>query len=141
MATPTTSIKLKGPIFDTPTQISLGFQAAVNRGITDLAQFEGANNVKEQLKPGHGRVIGKLRGQIGASLVRDNLAQFDAGEGLYGTNLVYANWVEGIDERNRPKEDGGFPGWHMFAKAHEHIDNNPKLYEQYIGDAIIEALE
>jgi len=29
----------------------------------------------------------------------------------------------------------------MFAKAHEHIDNNPKLYEKYIGDAIIEALE
>ena len=139
MATPTTSIKLKGPIFDTPTQVSLGFQAAVNRGLYDLAQFEGANRVKQQLEPGHGRVTGKLRSQIGAGLIRDNLAQFDAGETQYGTNLVYSNWVEGIDKRNRARP--GFPGWHMFAKAHEHIDNNPKLYEQYIGDAIIEALE
>ena len=139
MVTPTTSIKLKGPIFDTPTQVSLGFQAAVNRGLTDLAQFEGANRVKQQLEPDHGRITGKLRSQIGAGLVRDNLAQFDAGETLYGTNLVYSNWVEGIDERNRARP--GFPGWHMFKNAHEHIDNNPKLYEKYIGDAIIEALE
>ena len=139
MVTPTTSIKLKGPIFDTPTQVSLGFQAAVNRGLTDLAQFEGANRVKQQLEPDHGRITGKLRSQIGAGLIRDNLAQFDAGETLYGTNLVYSNWVEGIDERNRARP--GFPGWHMFAKTHEHIDNNPKLYEKYIGDAIIEALE
>ena len=111
----------------------------MNRGLYDLAQFEGANRVKQQLEPGHGRVTGNLRNHISASLVRDNLAQFDAGETRYGTNLVYSNWVEGIDERNRARP--GFPGWHMFAKAHEHIDNNPKLYEKYIGDAIIEALE
>jgi len=139
MVTQTTSIKLKGPIFDAPTQVSLGFQQAVNRGLLDLAQFEGANRVKQQLEPGHGRVTGNLRNHISASLVRDNLAQFDAGETRYGTNLVYANWVEGIDKRNRARP--GFPGWHMFAKTREHIDNNPKLYEQYIGDAIIEALE
>ena len=139
MVTQTTSIKLKGPIFDSPTQVSLGFQQAVNRGLLDLAQFEGANRVKQQLEPGHGRVTGNLRNHISASLVRDNLAQFDAGETRYGTNLVYSNWVEGIDKRNRARP--GFPGWHMFAKTHEHIDNNPKLYEQYIGDAIIEALE
>ena len=138
MVTQTTSIKLKGPIFDTPTQVSLGFQAAVNRGLLDLAQFEGANRVKQQLEPGHGRVTGNLRNHISASLVRDNLAQFDAGETRYGTNLVYSNWVEGIDKRNKTSV---FKGYHMFAKAHEHIDNNPKLYEKYIGDAIIEALE
>ena len=27
----------------------------------------------------------------------------------------------------------------MFANAYAHIDNNPKLYEDYIGDALIEA--
>jgi hypothetical protein len=139
MAKPTTSIKLNGPMFDTPSQISLGFQAAVNQGLTDLAQFEGANKVKEQLEPGHGRVIGKLRGQIGASLVRDNVAQFDAGETQHGRNLVYSNWVEGIDDRNRARP--GFPGWHMFRNAYDHISNNPALYNKYIGDAIIEALE
>ena len=139
MAKPTTSFKLHGPMFKKPAQISMGFQAAVNRGLLDLAQFEGANRVKQQLEPGHGRITGNLRNHISASLVRDNLAQFDAGETRYGTNLVYSNWVEGIDKRNRARP--GFPGWHMFAKTHEHIDNNPKLYEQYIGDAIIEALE
>ena len=135
MAKPTTSFKLNGPIFDRDVP---GLQAAVNRGLTDLAQFEGANKVMEQLEPGHGRVIGNLRSHVSASFVRDNVAQVDAGEERYGFNLVYANWVEGIDDRNRARP--GFPGWHMFKKAHAHIDNNPKLYEQYIGDAIVEAL-
>jgi len=139
MATPTTSIKLKGPIFDTPTQVSLGMREAVDRGLLDLAQFEGANKVKEQLYPGHGRISAVLRNHIGAKIT-DGVAQFDAGETLAddGRNLVYANWVEGIDKRNKTSV---FKGYHMFAKAHEHINNNPKLYEQYIGDAIIEALE
>jgi len=139
MAKPTTSFKLHGPMFKKPAQISMGFQAAVNRGLLDLAQFEGANRVKQQLEPGHGRITGNLRNHISASLVRDNLAQFDAGETRYGTNLVYSNWVEGIDKRNRARP--GFPGWHMFQKAHDRLDNNPALYNQYIGDAIIEALE
>jgi len=139
MAKPTTSFKLHGPMFEKPAQISIGFQAAVNRGLTDLAQFEGANKVAEQLEPGHGRISGKLRGQIAASFVRDNVTQIDAGEERYGTNLVYSNWVEGIDDRNRARP--GFPGWHMFQNAYDHIQNNPALYEKYIGDAIIEALE
>ena len=139
MAKPTTSFKLHGPMFEKPAQISIGFQAAVNRGLTDLAQFEGANKVAEQLEPGHGRISGKLRGQIAASFVRDNVTQIDAGEERYGTNLVYSNWVEGIDDRNRARP--GFPGWHMFQNAYDHIQNNPELYEKYIGDAIIEALE
>ena len=29
----------------------------------------------------------------------------------------------------------------MFADAHEHMNNNPKLYEEYIGDALIEAFD
>ena len=28
----------------------------------------------------------------------------------------------------------------MFANAYIHINNNPKLYEEYIGDAIVEAM-
>ena len=78
------------------------------------------------------------RGRPQVTVSEYNLAQFDAGETRYGTNLVYSNWVEGIDKRNKTSV---FKGYHMFAKAHEHIDNNPKLYEKYIGDAIIEALE
>jgi len=139
MAKPTTSFKLHGPMFKKPAQISMGFQAAVNRGLLDLAQFEGANRVKEQLEPGHGRITGNLRNHISASFVRDNVTQVDAGEERYGRNLVYSNWVEGIDDRNRARP--GFPGWHMFQNAYDHIQNNPELYEKYIGDAIIEALE
>ena len=140
MAEPiTTTFKLKGPMFDKPTQISLGFAEAVNRGLLDLATIEGSNRVKEELKPGHGRVTGNLRNHIGASIVRDYVAQVDAGEAQYGANLIYSNWVEGISTRNRKRP--GFPGWHMFANAHAHIDNNPKLYEEYIGDALIEAFD
>jgi hypothetical protein len=141
MPRPTTSIKLKGPLF-TPSDI-LGtetnpLQAAVNRGLTDLAQFEGANRVKEQLTPGHGRKSGKLRGQIFAGLLDDNLAQFDAGETQHGRNLIYSGWVEGIDKRNKTSV---FKGYGMFKEAHAHIDNNQALYDKYIGDAILEALD
>ena len=89
MPQPTTTIKLNGPLFDAPRQLSLGLQEAVDRGLLDLAQFEGANKVKEQLYPGHGRVTGNLRNHIGAKM-RDHVAQFDAGETLAadGRNLV-----------------------------------------------------
>ena len=152
MVTPTTSIKLKGPLFDAPRQISLGIQEAVDRGLLDIAQFEGANKVKEQLwgppasqydqadrSEKHGAKTRNLRNHIGAKMV-NHVAQFDAGETLAagGRNLVYANWVEGISPRN---QSSTFKGYKMFKNAYEHIDNNPKLYEKYIGDAIIEALE
>lgn len=136
--TPTTTFKLKGPVFETSTQVGLGFAEAVNRGLLDLATFEGSNRVKEQLTPGHGRVTGNLRNHVGASMVRDYLAQVDAGEARYGANLIYSNWVEGISDRNKTSK---FKGYHMFKEAHDHMNNNPKLYEQYIGDALIEAFD
>jgi len=137
MATPTTSFKLTGPMFEKPTQISLGFAEAVNRGLLDLATFEGSNRVKEDLYPDHGRITGNLRNHIGASIVRDYVSQVDAGEARYGANLIYSSWVEGISTRNRARP--GFPGHEMFQKAYDHINNNPKLYEEYIGDALVEA--
>jgi hypothetical protein len=153
----TTSIKLNGPVFDAPQQISLGIREAVDRGLLDIAQFEGANFVKKQLwgppasqykkvsrdpsRRGelHGAKTRVLRNHIGAKMI-DHVAQFDAGETMAddGRNLVYASWVEGISARN---QSSTFKGYGMFKNAHEHIDNNPKMYEQYIGDAIIEALE
>ena len=136
--TPTTSFKLKGPMFEKPTQISLGFAEAVNRGLLDLATIEGSNKVKEQLYPGHGRVIGNLRSHVSASKVRDYLVQVDAGEARYGANLIYSNWVEGISSRNQTSV---FKGYGMFQNAYDHINNNPKLYEEYIGDALIEAFD
>ena len=123
----TTTMKINGPMFDDETQISLGFAEAVNRGLQDLAQFEGANKVKEDLYPGHGRITGNLRSHIGASVTKDYVAQIDAGAALYGENLFYSMKIE-----NR---------YGMFKKVYEDINNNPELYDQYIGDAIIEAFD
>jgi hypothetical protein len=127
MATPTTTFKLKGPMFENPTQVSLGFAEAINRGLLDLATIEGSNNVKDQLYPGHGRITGNLRNHIGASVIRDYIAQVDAGEARYGKNLGYAASVEGRYE--------------MFRNAYDHINNNPKLYDEYIGEALVEAFD
>ena len=137
MPTPQTTFKVKGPMFDAPSQVSLGLTEAVNRGLFDLATIEGSNRIKQDLYPGHGRITGNLRNHIGASVPRDNVAQIDAGEFRYGRNLIYSSWVEGISERNRKSV---FKGYGMFANAYIHINNNPKLYEEYIGDAIVEAM-
>mgnify|MGYP005819138757 FL=1 len=142
MPTPQTTFKVKGPMFDTPSQVSLGLTEAVNRGLFDLATIEGSNFVKKQLygdeENRHGRISANLRNHIGASVPRDNVAQIDAGEFRLGRNLIYASWVEGISKRNRARP--GFPGYQMFENAYNHINNNPKLYEEYIGDAIVEAM-
>jgi hypothetical protein len=136
MATPKTSaeFKIKGPVFQKPLKLA----EAVNRGLLDLATIEGSNKVKEQLYPGHGLITGNLRNHIGASIVRDFIAQVDAGEERYGRNLIYAAWVEGVSPRNKKSV---FKGYHMFENAYNHINNNPKLFDDYIGDALVEALD
>jgi hypothetical protein len=123
----TTTFKILGPMFETPSKVSVGFAKAVNRGLLDLATIEGANKVKEQLYPGHGRITGNLRNHIGASIVRDYISQVDAGKARYGENLNYAGRVEGL--------------YGMFQVAYDHINNNPTLYEDYIGDALVEAFD
>ena len=137
MPPPQTTFKVKGPMFDAPSQVSLGLTEAVNHGLFDLATIEGSNRIKQDLYPGHGRITGNLRNHIGASVPRATVAQIDAGEVRYGSNLIYSSWVEGISERNRKSV---FKGYGMFADAYIHINNNPKLYEEYIGDAIVEAM-
>ena len=141
MATPTTTIKVKGPMFETPQQISLGFTEAVNRGLLDLVIIEGSNKVKEQLwgptsaeaykrstpAQRHGAKTRTLRRAIGGSVPRDGIGQIDAGENQYGENLNYSIKVEKL--------------YGMFQSVYDHIDNNPKLYEDYIGDALVEAFD
>ena len=138
MAVKTTTFKIKGPMFESGTQITQGFAEAVNRGLLDMAQIEGANRVKEQLYPGHGRVTANLRNHIGASVTKDYEAQVDAGAHLLGANIIYSSWVEGISSRNKKST---FKGYGMFKDAYDHINNNPALYDKYIGDAIIEAFD
>ena len=149
--TPTTAFKLKGPVFEKPTQISLGFTEAVNRGLLDLATIEGSNKVLEQLwgppvsqynkaprASKHGRKTGELRRHVGATVPEDGIAVIAAGEQHGRQNLIYSAWVEGISSRNQRST---FKGYHMFKNAYDHINNNPKLYEDYIGDALIEAFD
>ena len=99
----------------------------VNRGLLDLATIEGSNKVKDQLYPGHGRITGNLRNHVGASLVQDNVAVVDAGEARYGADIQYAIKVE--------------RRYGMFAKSRERIRSTPTLYQQYIGDALVEAFQ
>tara|TARA_Y100000296_G_scaffold86827_1_gene128046 strand:+ start:324 stop:746 length:423 start_codon:yes stop_codon:yes gene_type:complete len=131
-----TRFKLNGPVFS--GKVSDDMQRAVNTGLLDLATLEGSNKVKEQLTPGHGRLTGNLRNHIGANLIKDNEAQIDAGEFRYGANLIYSAWVEGISTKN---DTSSFKGYQMFENAYNDIDNNPKLYEDYIGNALVEVLE
>ena len=133
-----TTFKFKGPMFQTGSQVSMGFQEAVNRGLLDLATIEGSNKVKEQLYPDHGRITGNLRNHIGANIIKDNVAQIDAGEFRYGANLIYSAWVEGISAKNKTSS---FKGYQMFENVHKDINNNPKLYEDYIGASIVEAFD
>jgi len=139
MVTPTTTFKVKGPIFDKPQKVSQGFTEAVNRGLLDLVIIEGSNRVKEDLwgptsaeaykkstpSQRHGAKTRTLRRAIGGSVPRDGIGQIDAGENQYGANLNYAIKVERL--------------YGMFQKVYDRINNNPKMYEDYIGDALIEA--
>jgi hypothetical protein len=111
---------------------------AVNRGLLDLVIIEGSNRVKEELwgppasgynkaprSAKHGARTRTLRRAIGGSVPKDGIGQIDAGENQYGANLNYSIKVEKL--------------YGMFQNAYDHINNNPKLYEDYIGDAIVEA--
>ena len=124
-------------MFDTPAQVGLGFQEAVNNGLLHFATIEGANVVLKDLYPGHGQVTGKLKRHVMAKDVRDNLVQVDAGEAMYGNNLIYSSWVEGISERNKTSK---FKGYHMFEKARLHMENSRDLMDEYIGEAVAEAM-
>ena len=155
MAGKTVSFEVHGPLLDKNAATTL--IEATNRGLLDLVTIEGAARIlgnerkpyqlwgppvsqyrKSKPSDRHGRKTGELRRHVGAAVVRDGIALIAAGEQQPGRqNLRYANWVEGIDDRNRPRP--GFPGYFMFKDAEDHISNNPKMYEEYIGAAVAEA--
>jgi hypothetical protein len=117
--------EVEGPVLG--ADVPKVMKEIVNRGLLDLVTIEGSNYVKDQLYPGHGRITGNLRNHVGANLIQDNLAVVDAGETRYGADIQYAEKVE--------KRYG------MFAKARERIRSTPGLYQQYIGDALVEAFQ
>ena len=150
MAEMTTTFKVQGPLFktDAPKQLI----KAVNRGLLDLVVIEGSVRVKAELwgptsaeaykkstpDERHGAKTRTLKRAVLGSVPRDGIGQIDAGQEEFGANLKYAAWVEGISPRNASSR---FKGYHMFQHAYDHINNNPKLYEEYIGAAIAEAFQ
>ena len=117
--------EVEGPVLG--ANVPKVIKEIVNRGLLDLATIEGSNKVKDQLYPGHGIFTGNLRNHVGASLVQDNVAVVDAGEARYGADIQYAIKVERL--------------YGMFAKSAARIKSTPTLYQQYIGDALVEAFQ
>ena len=117
--------EVSGPVLG--PDVSKTIQQIVNRGLLDLATIEGSNHVKDQLYPGHGRITGNLRNHVGANLVKDNLAVVDAGEARFGADIHYAEKVE--------------RRYGMFANSAARLRTSPGLYQQYIGDALVEAFQ
>jgi hypothetical protein len=132
-----THFEVTGPVFDGSGLRVM--QGIVNRGLLDIATFEGANKVKDDLwgppahlywqsfhpnKPEtrHGAHTRDLKRRVSASRPADNLAVVDAG------GLSYAAKVE--------------RKYHMFEKASRAIERNKAaLLDQYIGDALVEAFQ
>ena len=125
-------ITKSGPFFDQPNE---KLAEAIHTGLLDIA-IMGAVKVKEQLYPGHGRVTAFLRGRVGGSVVGNFQAQIDAGKVQFGKNVVYANWVEGISQRNKTSS---FKGYFMFKNVYDWLSRNPKESREMIQNAIKEV--
>ena len=121
----TIETELKGKIADPRLKDQL--KHAINDGLMELAQIEGANVVKNQLYPSHGFVTGNLKNRIGSAVVKDYVAQIDAGAHRYGSNLIYANWVEGISR--------------MFLNMFRQLGRNEQAFQRYIGGAIMKVFK
>ena len=115
-------------------------QHVVNSGLLEYALIEGMNRVKDQLYPGHGRIIGNLRNHIGAKPIADNVIRIDAGQTLMpnGKDIVYAAWVEGVDRRNRTSR---FKGYKMFENTKNYLNSRPDLQDKYIAKRIVEIIK
>jgi hypothetical protein len=129
-------VELKGKLFS-PT-VDKQLVKALNKGITRMA-LVSEERVKSQLWKGHGVVTGHLRRSISGELVRDLVAQTDAGAVRQGANVVYATWIEGTSKRNKTTS---FKGYRMFDKARrklkgELVANTDKYFVQHIKKALI----
>ena len=135
-----TKITITGPVFDGSGLRVM--REVVNRGIRDLAVFEGANKVSDELwgppahlyskskeADRHGAHTRVLKRSIGVRVENDNEAIVDAfSNNKSGKRLIYALKVE--------KQYG------MFAKIAREIEQNKgELLQKYIGDALVEAFD
>ena len=129
-------VELKGKLFS-PT-VDKELVKALNKGITRMA-LVSEERVKSQLWKGHGVVTGHLRRSVSGELVRDLVAQTDAGAVRQGANVVYATWIEGTSKRNKTTR---CKGYRMFDKARkklqgELVANADKYFAKHIKKALI----
>ena len=129
-------VELKGKLFS-PT-VDKELVKALNKGITRMA-LVSEERAKGQLWKGHGVVTGHLRRSISGELVRDLVAQTDAGLVRQGANVVYATWIEGTSKRNKTTK---FKGYRMFDKARrklqgELVAHSDKYFATHIKKALI----
>tara|TARA_Y100000593_G_scaffold41217_1_gene79126 strand:+ start:1771 stop:2166 length:396 start_codon:yes stop_codon:yes gene_type:complete len=130
----TVTIRTTGPLF---TGGAERLEEAVNRGLLDIA-VAGGVKVQEQLYSGHGRVTGFLRSRVAGNTIGNLHIQIDAGEKRFGKNVIYANWVEGISQRNRTST---FKGYFMFKNVYDWLKRQPKEVDDMLKNAIKEAFE
>jgi hypothetical protein len=134
MPPPSVRVHSDGPLFIDPVG---SLQSAADRALIDIAVM-GANKVKEQLYPGHGRITANLRNHVSGGLVKSLHAQIDAGELRYGRNLVYAGWVEGISSLNKRSV---FKGYGMFKNVADWLKRGSPEIDQLFEDALHEEFE
>ena len=112
-------VTVQGNFFD---HRSKNFAKALNDSLLDVGAF-GAKDVKRQLTRGHGFQTGYLKGAVGFGLVKNFLAQIDAGDLHKGRNVIYAGWVEGVSTRNKTSV---FKGYKMFHKTAKLLQSGPR---------------
>ena len=134
MPQPNIEFRYSGPLFLDPVN---SLQKAADRALTDIAVM-GANKVKEQLYPNHGRVTANLRNHVGGNLVKSLHAQIDAGEARYGRNIVYAGWVEGISSLNQRSV---FKGYGMFKNVEDWLRRGSPEIDELFEQALHEEFE
>ena len=126
-------IEIKGKLFNPLVDKKLVI--AMNQGVANMA-LAGEARVKGQLIPYKKVYItGHLHGSIAGNLVKDLVAQVDAGAVKRGANTVYASWIEGTSSRNRTTK---FKGYHMFRNARVFLDNEPK--DKYFAEPVRKAI-
>ena len=71
------SVELTGKIAD--PRLERQIKDAINSGLHELAEIEGANYVRSQLYPGHGFRTGNLKNHINADIVGDSTPRWTQG--------------------------------------------------------------
>lgn len=90
--------------------------------LLDSTALSGEADVKSQLYPGHGVVTGYLRESVTGTRIDALSAVIDAGEVTQGSNVIYANFIEGL--------------YNMFANTSQRINRmglGRKLREKIAG--------